>query len=390
MIPARHVEIRIAGGTLGQQWCWHSKSFYCQEYYLNLLKCIYSHCICLPETGIMLFVNQREYVYSEPPVVICTVVIVVDIATRRQHFRAASLLPQMMSANDGRGGEPTRHSAVQSPSPPDCNDVLVPSSFCIAPPMATAVIGGHHCSLVIVPFLQTVAIIVLILLLLPERTPIPDCDSRPRRATYNDNGQQYRWRNSRHIQRPLKVACVRTSVLPFFYALFNFFPVRIAMIVQPCHWRSDSPPADPDPNGGGAATPKGLNPAKSLSRGDLNLSPTSSGISAAPPVVVVNVVAAVVIIVAVNETPILTSSLHVGRPMMRGPVDVDVTAGAAAAELFNFRSVTPPHGWQRGHRQEWSLLLPLPRLGGKSRQQRRQRQLHHLEETMTTKAVASF
>jgi hypothetical protein len=182
----------------------------------------------LPETGIMLFVNQREYIHSEPPVIICTVVIVVDIAARQQCFRATSLLPRMTSANNGQGGEPTRRSVVQLPLPPDRDDVLVPSSFCIAPSTATAVIGGHHCSLVIVPFLQTVAIIVLVLLLLPERTPIPDRDFHPRRATYNDNGWQHRRRrNSRHVRRPLEVACVRTSVLPSFYALFNFSPLGL-------------------------------------------------------------------------------------------------------------------------------------------------------------------
>jgi hypothetical protein len=79
MIPARRTGIRIAGGTLEQQLCRHLKSFHCQEYYLNLLKCMYSHCICLLETGITLFVNQRGYIHSEPPIVICTVVVVVDI-----------------------------------------------------------------------------------------------------------------------------------------------------------------------------------------------------------------------------------------------------------------------------------------------------------------------
>ncbi len=55
--------------------------------FLNLLKCLYSHCICLPKTGITLFINQRGYVHSEPPVVICTVVlIIVDIAARGQCF----------------------------------------------------------------------------------------------------------------------------------------------------------------------------------------------------------------------------------------------------------------------------------------------------------------
>jgi hypothetical protein len=47
---------------------------------------MYSHCICLPETGITLFVNQRGYVHSEPPAVIFIVVVVVDITARQQHF----------------------------------------------------------------------------------------------------------------------------------------------------------------------------------------------------------------------------------------------------------------------------------------------------------------
>ncbi len=53
--------------------------------------------------------------------------------------------------------------------------------------MATAVIGGCHHSLVIVPLLQTVAVIVLVLLLLPKRTPILDCETCPR-ATYDNDG----------------------------------------------------------------------------------------------------------------------------------------------------------------------------------------------------------
>ncbi len=140
----------------------------------------------------------------------------------------------------GGGGERTRRSAVQSPSPPDHDDVLVPSSFCVAPPTATTVIGGHHRSLIIVPFSRTVAVIILVLLLPPERMPILDCDSHPRRETYNDGGRQHRQHDSRHIRRPLEVACVRMSVLPSFYALFDFSPVGIAMIVllmltQCCH-----------------------------------------------------------------------------------------------------------------------------------------------------------
>ncbi len=129
---------------------------------LNLLKWLYSNCICLPKTGITLLNNQWGYVHLEPPVFICTIVLVgVDIAARKQCFRAASLLPRMMSANNGQGREPTRCSAVPSPSPPDCNDVPFPSSFGIAPPTATAVVGDHHHSLVIVLLSQTVAAIFL-------------------------------------------------------------------------------------------------------------------------------------------------------------------------------------------------------------------------------------
>ncbi len=133
-------------------------------------------------------VNHWGFVHSEPRVVIRTVIFVVDIIAGRQRFRAASLLPRLMSANDGLGGEPTRRSTVPSQSPPDRDDVLVPSSFSVAPPTATAVIDGRHRSLVIVPLSQTVAVIVLVLLLAPGITPIPDRDSCPRRATYGNDG----------------------------------------------------------------------------------------------------------------------------------------------------------------------------------------------------------
>ncbi len=129
---------------------------------LNLLKWLYSNCICLPKTGITLLNNQRGYVHSEPPVFICTVVLVgIDIAARKQRFRATSLLPRMMSANDGHGREPTRRSAVPSPSPPDRDDVPFPSSFGIAPPTATAVVGDRHRFFVIVLLLRTIADIFL-------------------------------------------------------------------------------------------------------------------------------------------------------------------------------------------------------------------------------------
>jgi hypothetical protein len=144
---------------------------------------MYSHCICLPETGITLFVNPRSCIHLVPPIVICTVIIVVDTPARRQRFQATPLLLRMMSANNGPGGEPMRCSAVPLPSLPNRDNILVPSSFGVAPPTATAVVGGRHCSLIIVPLLQTVAVIVLIYLLTPERMPIPDHDSRPRKAT---------------------------------------------------------------------------------------------------------------------------------------------------------------------------------------------------------------
>jgi hypothetical protein len=67
----------------------------------------------------------------------------------------------MMSANDGQGREPTRRSAMPSPLPTDRDDVPFPSSFGIAPPTATAVIGDRNRSLVIVLLSRTVAAIFL-------------------------------------------------------------------------------------------------------------------------------------------------------------------------------------------------------------------------------------
>jgi hypothetical protein len=54
---------------------------------LNLLKWLYSHCICLPKTGILLLNNQRGYVHLEPLVFICSVIVIgIDIAARRYCF----------------------------------------------------------------------------------------------------------------------------------------------------------------------------------------------------------------------------------------------------------------------------------------------------------------
>jgi hypothetical protein len=255
--------------------------------------------------------------------------------------------------------------------PPNCNNVLVLSSFGVAPPMATAVVGGHHRSLVSIPLLQTVAVIVLVLLLLPERTPIPDRDSHPRKATYNDNGglapihargqsssparrlerpasihplhplasRQNRRCNSCHVQCPLEVACVRAYVCP----LLLLCPLQFV----PCRDCDDRPfpssafrlpprPADPNPNGVFAAAPEAPNSASSLSRGASNSSPTLSGISAAPPVVVlIVVIAAVIIINVVDGTIASTSSSRVGQPITRG--SVNVAARSAASEFLDFR-----------------------------------------------------
>jgi hypothetical protein len=147
----RRCETRGNSGRMGHAGATMMPALETPRLSLNLLKWLYSHCICSPKTGITLLNNQRGYVFLEPPVFIHTIIIVgVDIAARRQRFQAASLLPQMMSANDGPGGEPTRRSAMPSPSLTNRDDVPVPSSFGIAPHMATAVVGGHHHSLVIV------------------------------------------------------------------------------------------------------------------------------------------------------------------------------------------------------------------------------------------------
>ena len=93
------------------------------------------------------------------------------------------------------------------------------------------------------------------------------------------------WRHWRrdlcHARCLLKVTMF---VLPSFEALFDSPPVRIAMIVRPRHWCSDSPPpANPDPNRRDAVTLQDPNSALPLLRGALNLSLTLSGILAVPP-----------------------------------------------------------------------------------------------------------
>jgi hypothetical protein len=70
--------------------------------------------------------------------------------------------------------------------------------------------------------------------------------------------QQHRWCDLCHVQRPLEVECMRTSVLPSFYALLYFFPVGITMIDQPCHRRSGFPHPRPIqiPTGGTPQPPR--------------------------------------------------------------------------------------------------------------------------------------
>jgi hypothetical protein len=153
-------------------------------------------------------------------------------------------------------------------------------------------------------------------------------------------------------------------------------------------FRIPPPPDDPDPEGGDAATPEGPNSASALLRGASNSSPIPTGISAAPPVVIV--VFTVIIIIVVYGTNPSTLSLRVGRPITRGPVDVDLAVGAAAAELFDILSVPPPRGRRRGHRQEWSLLPPRPRLGCKGRKRRKRRRSHNCQGEVGEDAFVAF
>ncbi len=156
---------------------------------LNLLKCLYSYYLCLPKTGTTLFINQKGYVHLEPPVVIRTVdIVVIKLFREMTAFLSRTPPPVNDVSQRQAGGEPTRCSAVPLPLPLNCDNVTVQPSFGVAPPTATAVVGGCHHSLVIVPLLQTIAVINLVLLLSPKRMPIPDHETCQRRATYNDNG----------------------------------------------------------------------------------------------------------------------------------------------------------------------------------------------------------
>jgi hypothetical protein len=131
------------------------------------------------------------------------------------------------------------------------------------------------------------------------------------------------------------------------------------MIVRPRCWRYDSPHPQPIPiPTGGTPRPPRCRISPRPFRGGLELVPDPIGHLGGTPTVVV--AAAIVIIVVVDGTPTSTSSSRVGRPITRGPVDVDVAVGAAATELFDFRSVPSPRGRWRGHRREWSLLSPPP------------------------------
>jgi hypothetical protein len=130
-----------------------------------------------------MFINQRGYnhLYHR------------HLHRHQQHCRKTNAFPSKIPPprNDvgqqRAGGGANRTSVVASPLPPNRNNVWVPSSFGVAPPMTNAVVGGCHCSLVIVPLLQTIAIIILVLLLLPKRTPILDRETHLR-ATYDNIG----------------------------------------------------------------------------------------------------------------------------------------------------------------------------------------------------------
>jgi hypothetical protein len=200
----------------------------------------------------------------------------------------------MISANDGPGGEPTRRSAVPSPLPPNRDNVPVPSSFGVAPPVATAVVGGRHCSLVIVPLSGTVAVIFLVLLLPFERTPIPDHETHLRRATYNKAGSLGVNPRARAVvvvgpvlrtihgdSPPSSVSLSVALGAPIAPRMTlaqsrNFRPPLLLFPYQLFpHWDCDDCPApslafglpplpaDPDPIGGDATTPKEPNSASS-------------------------------------------------------------------------------------------------------------------------------
>ncbi len=81
---------------------------------LNLLKCMYSHCIVLPKTGItLLIIKGALFVQNHPLLSSFAPSLLSLLLTLPQDniFRAASLLLQMISADGGPGGEPMRRLA---------------------------------------------------------------------------------------------------------------------------------------------------------------------------------------------------------------------------------------------------------------------------------------
>jgi hypothetical protein len=132
-------------------------------------------------------------------------------------------------------------------------------------------------------------------------------------------------------------------------------PPLLLCPLRPRRWRSDSP--HPRPIRGERRDPQGAEFHLASFEGGLKLVPDPIGHLGSAPTVVV--VAAIIIIFIVDGNLASISSSHVGRPITHGPADV-VVDRAAAAELFDFRSVPPPCGQRRGHRQEWSLLPPPP------------------------------
>jgi hypothetical protein len=105
--------------TRGQGCCRHSKSFHHREHYmvlrlpLNLLKCTLVASVNLKLALQCLLIKGGTIICT---IVICT--IIDNIAARRLHFQAASLLPGMMLASNRPGGEPTGRPWCHRHHPP--------------------------------------------------------------------------------------------------------------------------------------------------------------------------------------------------------------------------------------------------------------------------------
>jgi hypothetical protein len=184
--------------------------------------------------------------------------------------KATSLLSRIISADDGPGGELTRHLALLSPSPP----------------LATKF--RFHRPLML-------------------RLPRPLCwplgsISSAISAPYNA-----RLTSRAHVHPPLLLCPLQL----FSHWYCNDRPAPVI------GFSTSPPPGRSHPNKGGCRNPQGGNSAPSLLGKALNSSQPPSDISAAPPVVLVD--AANVIIVVIDGTPVSMLSLHIVQPITCGP-----------------------------------------------------------------------